>query len=89
MVVSALLRLTRGPRSAAAVSAARGSLPSAASAMFVAAMSSDEASEDTLALAEERLAGVAASVSLGTRYFTKLLKTKYKLLYSFKEVIYN
>ena len=64
-------------------------MPSAASATFVAAMSSDEASEDTLALAEERLAGVAASVSLGARYFTKLLKTKYKLLYSFKEVIDN
>ena len=64
-------------------------MPSAASATFVAAMSSDEASEDTLALAEERLAGVAASVSLGTRNFTKLLKTKFKLLYSFKEVIDN
>ena len=82
MVVTALLALTRGPRSAAAVSAARGSLPSAASAM-----SSDEASEDTLALAEERLAGVAASLSLGTRNFTKWLKTK--LLDSLKEVIDN
>ena len=84
MVVTALLALTRGPRSAAAVSAARGSLPSAASAM-----SSDEASEDTLALAEERLAGVAASLSLGTRNFTKWLKAKHNLLDSFKEVIDN